>query len=125
MFAGSGGWSAGKYDSRLMSCCPGGAAALRFVFLGDKFPGPGPGSLSLGLMNLISDRRREDAPCSGSDTPADPLGVSWFDDVSCAVLGIFKRSWSWSVMRTMGAGTGVGTAASLSVLPGKRDQQTY
>jgi hypothetical protein len=84
---------------------------LRFdVVLGDRLPGPGPCSMSFALMNLTSDRRREDVPCSGGEIPAAPLGVS------CSVLGMVKRSWSWSVMRNLGAGAGVGAAASVLVL---------
>ena len=60
------------------------------MFLGDRLPGTGP--TSFGLMNLTSDRRREDVSHSGGVIPAAPLGVSCFDGVSCAVLGIVKWS---------------------------------
>lgn len=97
---------------------------MRFVFLGDRLPGPGSVSMSFELNSLTSDRRREDVPYSGREIPAAPLGVWCLDGVSSATLGIFKSSWSWSVMRNLGAGAGasVRTAASISVLPGQRDQ---
>ena len=84
---------------------------MRLVFLGDRLPGTGSGSMSFGLNNLTSDRRREDVPISGGEIPTPPLGVS------CATLGTVKSSWSWSVMRNLGAGAGA--AGLLSVLPGR------